>query len=315
MKIEKKDVEKYIKKVGPFLKKAKDIFKKYTWATLLYLKKSWRSVMVFVPSFLVIYYVFGALLTHKIDTNLSFGESKEIKGYQALQTAADLIERETDKHLYTPNLPFVFPAYVLDNMPAFQRGILKSVSTVVAGVAKNYNEPNIQKAKELLSYSPNVWLFSKTKDFKIAPSSVAQYRKARRKLIEFNEQVAPSAAILQNIKMLIIKDLADISDFLDEKIKTTGFADADDVFYEAYGRLYADYLFLKPFKNESAPQIGTALEMLETALSTEPTIVQNGAIGRAFAANHLLELSHFALKSYMLLLSGENRILADVNRD
>jgi len=313
MKVEKKDMEKYIKKIIPFLQKAAKILKKYVWATLLYLKKSWRSVVVFVPSFLLIYYVFGALLSHKIDTDLSFGESKQTKGYQAIQTAADLIARETDKHLYTPNLPVIFPAYVLDNMPAFQKGIFKSVAAVVSVVAQNYNESSIQKAKELLNYAPNVWLFSKTKDFKIAPSSVAQYRKARRKLIEFNEQAAPSALVSQNVKMLIIDDLADISDFLDEKIKTTGALKADDVFYEAYGRLYADYLFLKPFKNESAPQIGMALEMLETALNSEPMIVQNGALGHAFNANHLLELSHFALKSYVLLSSGENRILADVD--
>ena len=313
MKIEKNDIEKFAKKIIPFLKKTAQILKKCVLATLRYLKKSWRSVVVFVPSFLVIYYVFGALLSHKIDTDLSFGESKQTKGYQAIQTAADLIARETDKHLYTPNLPFVFPAYVLDNMPAFQKGIFKSVSAVVSKVAQSYNESSIQKAKELLDYAPDVWLFSKTKDFKIAPSSVAQYRKARRKLIEFNEQAAPTALVAQNIKMLIIDDFADISDFLDEKIKTTSAFKADDVFYEAYGRLYADYLFLKPFKTESAPQIGIVLEMLEKALSLEPMIVQNGALGHAFKANHLLELSHFALKSYVLLSSGENRILADVD--
>ena len=313
MKIEKKDIEKVAKKIIPFLKKAAQILKKCVWATLRYLKKSWRSVVVFVPCFLVIYYVFGAFLSHKIDTDLRFGESKQTKGYEAIEIASDLIARETDKHLYTPNLPFVFPAYVLDNMPAFQKGIFKSVSAVVSKVAQSYNEPSIQKAKELLNYAPNVWLFSKTKDFKIAPSSVAQYRKARRKLVEFNEQAAPSAIVAQNVKMLIIDDLADISDFLDEKIKTTSALKADDVFYEAYGRLYADYLFLKPFKTESAPQIGMALEMLEQALSLDPMIVQNGALGHAFNANHLLELSHFALKSYVLLSSGENRILADVD--
>lgn len=303
MKTEMKDIKKYVQKTIFFLKKAKDIFVKYAWRFILFLKESWKSVIVFVPIFLVIYYLGGAFLSHKINTDLRFGPDNVKKGYTVVQMAADLIERETDKNLYTPNLPFVFPAYVLDDMPAFQKGILESVRGLVNVLAEGSAEENIIKAKELLNYAPDVWLFSKTKDFKIAPSSVAQYRKARRKLMEFNKHIQRSDIVLEKIRAKISADLWNISVYLESQLKTVGFFKADDVFYEALGRLYADYLFLRCVQN-NMPQTQSALEALEDALSLRPLIVRGGALGHTFGANHLLELSYFALKAHAFLLDG-----------
>lgn len=279
------------------LKKTAAVFKKYGARLFVFLKKSWRSVLVFVPMFLIFYYVIGAALNHKIDLNLTY-EPKKSGGYVLVDLAAGLIERETDENLYTPNLPVIFPAYVLDNMPAFQKGIFKSVRAVVEVMAKNSQSPDIIKAKELLDYPFNVWLFSKTKDFKIAPSSVAQYRKAHRKLLEFNKQASPSLMLNEKIKKRLAADLSDISRFLEDEVKTAGFLKADDVYYEALGRLYADYLFLKL----TPPQYGPALKAIEEGLSLRPIVVRNGRLGHFFGTNHLIELSYFALKAHMLLI-------------
>lgn len=283
------------------LKKTAAVFKKYGARFFVFLKKSWRSVLVFVPMFLFVYYVIGAALSYKIDLNLTFEPKKTSDGYALLDLAAGLIERETDEHLYTPCLPIIFPAYVLDNMPAFQKGVLKSVRAVVEVMAKNSQSPDIIKAKELLDYPFNVWLFSKTKDFKIAPSSVAQYRKARRKLLEFNKQASPSLMLNEKIKKRLSADLLDISRFLEDEVKTAGFMKADDVYYEALGRLYADYLFLRL----TPPQYGPALRVIEEGLNLRPIVVRNGRLGHFLGTNHLIELSYFALKAHTLFVEFE----------
>lgn len=280
------------------LKKVVEIFKKYGARLFVFLKNSWRSVLVFVPMFLLFYYVIGAALSHKVDLNLTFEPKKTGDGYVLVDLAAGLIERETEQNLYTPNLPVIFPAYVLDNMPAFQKGIFRSVRAVVGVMAKNSQSPDIIKAKELLDYPTDVWLFSKTKDFKIAPSSVAQYRKARRKLLEFNKQASPSLMLNEKIKKRLSADLSDISRFLEDEIKTVGFLKADDAYYEALGRLYADYLFLRL----TPPQYEPALKVIEEGLSLRPIVVRNGRLGHLFGTNHLIELSYFALKAHMLLV-------------
>lgn len=301
MKVKVTHFKKYIQKAIPFLRKTADMLWKCAVRLFAFLKKSWRSVLVCVPTFLLVYYVFGAFLSHKIDLNPKFEAKNTGKGYVFIDLAAGLIERETDQNLYTPNLPVIFPAYVLDNMPAFQKGIFMSVRLVVDVMAKNSKSPDIMKAKELLDYAPDVWLFSKTKDFKIAPSSVAQYRKARRKLLEFNKQADASLMIDDQLKRKISADLLDISSFLETEIKSAGFLKADDAFYEGLGRLYADYLFL----SAATPRFEPALEVLEEALRLKPMVVQNGALGHFLGTNHLIELAYFALKAHTLLIEGD----------
>ena len=303
MKINTDKLKKIVQQIALLFKKAASIGQKLIKRFVLFLKKSWRSVIVFVPLFLVVYYIGGAFLSHKIDTDIHFTSDAK-KGYAVVQTAADLIERETDKNLYTPNLPFVFPAYILDDMPAFQNGIFISIQGVVDVLAEGNVEPNITKAKELLSYPPNVWLFSKTKDFKIALSSVAQYRKARRKSLEFNEHAEVSEIVLERITSKLSADLWNISEFLESQIKATAVWKADDVFYEALGRLYADYLFLRVTANQNMPQTGLALKALETALGLKPFFIRNGLLGHTVSTNHLLQLSYFALKAHTFLLDA-----------
>ena len=84
MKFYIQSVKKYIQKIIPLLKKTKDIFFKYTLYFLSFLKKSWRSVIVFTPMFLIVYYTVGAFLSHKVDTNLHFSTQNTKKEFNLL---------------------------------------------------------------------------------------------------------------------------------------------------------------------------------------------------------------------------------------
>jgi len=301
MKIQKKGIFNLYNKAKPvFIKFVVNTFKKSK-VILSYLKNSWRSNLVIFSIVLIFYYVFGALISYKIDTNLNFKNS-QTQGYQTIQIAADLIKRETDEHLFTPNLPFIFPIYISDNMPAFQKGIFKSLQNIVRTVAKQHiQEEKIKKAQELLEYPSNVWLFSKTKDFKIAPSSVTQYRKARRYLLEFNKQVKTNSNVLTKVKSALSQDLADIGIFLEKQIPVCSFLKADDVYYEGLGRLYADYLFLKTYECGECTNVNSALKAIQNVFEFKPLFIQNGALGHAFSSNRLIELAYFALKAHTLL--------------
>ena len=299
-KLQKEDIMRFYAKVKPVFKKWRGIIYKQLKAVFMYLKNSWRSSLAVFVVFIFVYYSFGLWIAYKIDTDLTFKEN-ETQGYQAVQIASDLIKRETDEHIFAPNLPFIFPIYISDNMPAFQKGIFESVKNMVRLIAVQHPAESVVKAKELLEYPSNVWLFSKTKDFKIAPSSVSQYRKARRNLLKFNEQIKISSNVLTELKSALSKDLADISVFLEGQIATGSFGKADDAFYEALGRLYADYLFLRTYRCEDCQSVNAAIAALEKAFELKPLFVQNGKLGRSFGANHLLELSYFSLKAHSLL--------------
>ena len=72
-----------------------------------------------------LYYGVGSFIVHNIDDDLTFRPTEvPAGGSQAVAMAAALIERETVTHDWTPNNPWFFPSYPLDNMPNFQQGII-----------------------------------------------------------------------------------------------------------------------------------------------------------------------------------------------
>jgi hypothetical protein len=79
---------------------------------------------------LIVYYLGGMLWLHEIDDDPEFAlESSAPEGAsQAVAVAADLIEREIETHRWVANDPFFMPGSVLDNMPAYQQGIVTAIS-------------------------------------------------------------------------------------------------------------------------------------------------------------------------------------------
>src|SRR5690242_11560370 len=74
----------------------------------------------------VLYYVGGVLWVQKIDDDPTFGATTIVpeSGSRAVAVAADLIDREVNQHRWVANDPFFQPGYLLDNMPAYQTGMV-----------------------------------------------------------------------------------------------------------------------------------------------------------------------------------------------
>ena len=236
-------------------------------------------------------------MVEKIDKDVDFEIAKEYKGYAFIQTSADLIKREIDDHMFTPNLPFFFPASVLDNMPSYQKGIIESLAGTIGFVSKSLNNKEINKASLLLHYPANVWLFSKTKDFKIEPSSAAQYRKARRNLLKFNESAVVEKKVIYQVLSAVEKNMILVEQKLQKNIDLRKRLKADNVFFWAQGNLYADFLLLKAAQKDLMFDSSSVLRPLKQGLDIKPLFVRNGKINSATTPNHLLSLAYFTLKA------------------
>ena len=280
-----------LKDLGLWLQKN---FLPYGKKAFAYLKNSWKSLVVVLPCLVVLYYGLGSIVCEKIDKNLQTSFSKDENNNAVIETMSSLIAREIDEHMYTPNLPFLFPAYILDNMPAYQSGIIASLSGVLHEISLQSADENLKKADAYLSYPSDVWLFSKTKDFKLAPSSTTQYRKAKQALLQVSkDNVIDLKVVLQSIA----RNLRLTQKELDKALEMTKFRKADDVFYKAQGRLYANYMLLKAVCDKSKISCDGVYMLLEKAILSEPLFVQNSEFGAAFFPNHLLELAYLTLKS------------------
>lgn len=105
--------------------------------------------------------------------------------------------------MWTPNLPFFFPSYFLDNMPAFQLGMFDTLAKFSSGFAERTGNlvmaddlpHHLQEAAVLLKYPGTVWMFSPTNRLLPAPSANTQYRKARKHLIKFNAALADGSEV------------------------------------------------------------------------------------------------------------------------
>ena len=83
---------------------------------------TWPKAFIAVVAALIIgYYPLGGRLSERIDKTEDYDFSSiSEKQLQSIESIAFLIDREVNQHIWTPNLPFFFPAYSLDNMPNFQ---------------------------------------------------------------------------------------------------------------------------------------------------------------------------------------------------
>lgn len=286
------------------LKKGFEVLKKNFVRFCFYLRRSWKSVAVIVPLVLIFYYCLGGFMTHKIDKNPDYSVQPVQDGLHFVATSAGLIKREIDEKMWTPNLPVIFPGVVLDNMPAFQKGIMATLKTIFSGFSKDNDSQNLDQAVKLLKYPPDIWLLSKDSNLSLAPSSGAQYRKAARFLQNFNDDEAKFAGkdpvVLNNLLKLFEKNLKHTDQKLEDQIRehSSDWFDlkADDVFYFAQGRIYASYVLLrallKDYK-EDIVRLGVYDEWvkveksLEDAFSFDPLIVRNGQKHALISPNHL----------------------------
>lgn len=284
----------------------------------------WQIALGIFFAIVFLYYPIGGWMIHSIDTSSSYQPQNDNGKLASIDQISYLVNREVYYKIWTPNLPFLFPTYFLDNMPNFQLGLMSAVGKTAAALnhlplpgASVTAKTSLNEAADLLQYPGNVWLFSPQNRLLPAPSSATQYKKGRKKLNNFNNEIVSGRVILdrspQNLSLIlhfVKKDLARLISKSDNHIREThdSFTDfkADDTFYFALGKLYAYSQILKALgldfkdvlvKYDVYQQWTAMLKSLKEASDLNPSIVRNGKLNSSFTPNHLVTANYFAAKA------------------
>ena len=327
-------------KGSAFLKKGMENTSGWRSATLNFALKWWHLAAGVLFIFLVLYYPMGAFLTHHIDIDPDFSSSKpDDKGPALPRTLAALIEREITSHTYTPNKPFFHPSAVLDDMPAFQTGIITGVQNSVRILSVvNTQSETLTDAAERLTYPSDVWHIE---NWKPAVSSVKRYKKAQSLLSAYQKKVATvteneeeteektekynlSANAAYSIIEQIAQDteymtalLDDIARYGAEKVL---YSEADDRFYGVKGWAYVYLLVLRDMKKDFAGIFAderleehrhNAEEFLRQAVSLRPVFVANGSPESTIIPNHLLNAGFYLSRAVSELKELKNIMQAE----
>ena len=300
------------------------------WKAVSHAAVSWPKAFAAVVVLLILsYYPLGAYLSEKIDKTTDYNLLKESEQQSMIvETITLLINREVNQNLWTANLPMFFPAYFLDNMPNYQKGIVSSLAIATSAIAQQTQCPEdvkekqlINNAAKLLRYPPNIWLFAPDNQLKIAPSSATQYRKARKMLKDYNRLLPQGeclwnydASDLNDLVSVIKKDLSKAAQKLENQANehSSDFfdANADDLFYFCQGKMYAYMLILKSagmdFKQVliDSHQYETwtkIISTLENGIALSPSVVRNAELDNVFASNHLIILAFYIMRAVNLL--------------
>ena len=286
---------------------------------------SWTQLLgILILVFIGLYYPVGGYLINKIDTNTEFEISVSPEQSATLETMSYLIKREVNDNLWTPNLPFIFPSYFLDNMPNFQLGIMSAVGRTTFALSKKLDkgvisekENPLKEAAMLLQYPGTIWMFSPQNKLTPVPSANSQYRKGRRRLIEYNQFLSEGSRIFykspQDLAYFtkitastLWKNNLNIENHIREYSQSILNNKADDLFYYTQGHAYAYYLIMRGLaqdykeiivKNEIYEDWIKAIKYLESASRLNPTIVRNGVLDSSFTPNHLASISYYTTRA------------------
>lgn len=286
----------------------------------------WRLLVIVVVVALLLYYPVGMIWLSKIDDDPNWDPGQVDDGASyAVATAAGLIEREVDQNGWPANDPFFYPGAALDNMPNFQIGIIQALGRFAVDMTDQIGrtrgssqaDPDLDKAAGLLKYSPTVWIFDPSTSWAPTASSESQYRAARKALLSYNEKLASHQAVFErradNLLSTLDRfaaDLGSASAILDTEIRehSSDFVDfhADDVFYNAKGKLYAYAMLFRALGKDFAKVIDekdlksawdqTAASLLEGA-TLKPLVVINGKPDGLLLPNHLAVEGFYLLRA------------------
>ena len=296
----------------------------------------WKAILIGLPTFFIFYYAFGGYIVENIDISSEYTlPNDKTPLFETPNSMTYLIKREIDDKMWTPNLPVIFPAYVLDNMPSFQVGIieaLRDVSGVLRQFTRNTQKQtaDIKEIYKLLSYSPHVWLMSRQNTLKLAPSSNSQYRKAAKKLRDYRRD---------GVFVANKSDLYIIIDGMEKKLYETAqkselhqqehsadFIDtkSDDVFYYNKGYTFALWQISKAlgfdFKtvliHENIYSEWTYfVSSLKKCTELSPLMVRNGSLSGQFSPNHLAVQNYYIMRALLALEQIENKLMRESYAD
>lgn len=297
-----------------------------------------KAIALPVAILLLLYYPVGMIWVHEVDDDLTFAPAAVEPGEsRSVAVAAALIQREIDAHRWTANDPFFMPTAALDNMPNFQQGIMAALSRFAIEMLDHIGrtrgssqaDPDLEKAAGLLKYPGTVWVFDPTISWAPTATSERQYRAGRRHLVDFNRRLAEGNAVFErrsdNLLATLERisaDLGSSSALADRRIAEHSGAlidfQADDIFYNIKGRLYAYYLLLQALAADYENVIAEKelngawqqlLGSLGAAASLDPLIIINGAPDALLRPSHLASQGFYLLRARTQLKEVVNILL------
>jgi hypothetical protein len=297
--------------------RSKRKYKKRLFNFVTLVSDRWKMFGLIIGGILVFYYGLGAAVSSKINNKLDVPvQQTETSPRHTTATLLYILKAQMDDQAWTPALPLIFPAAVLDNLPNFQIGSKNTVAYFTKKLSRMQADPALKEATTLLNYPPDIWLFSQTAEDKFSPGSAKQYRKAMARIAASDtHKSTPSAEELPALLDTVINLLEQKISLLNKQIQehSTDIFDyrADDVFYQTTGTAYALHYMLTALEKDYQSQIvqteqyenlTSAQKFLEKAVKLDPLFIKNAQPTDVYAANHLLYLAYY-------LSEAENRLL------
>lgn len=304
------------------------------------LSRSLKPLAFLIVAALLLYYPIGMIWVHQIDDDVDFVAPTSDLGAGAsavVAMAAALIDREVNQHRWVANDPFFEPPTLLDNMPNYQQGIIGALARFAFELTdqigrtrgSSQTDPDLQEAAGLLQYSGTKWIFDFSTSIAPTATSEAQYRKARRSLIDYNQRLAAGEAVFErradNLLATLDRialDLGSSSAVLDRRIAEHAGAildfQADDLFYGVKGQVYAYYMLVRELGHDFDKVIrereleaawSQLLDSMRHVVELDPWVVVNGAPDGQFLPNHLAAQGFYLLRARTQLREITNILL------
>ncbi len=316
--------KKYKTRLKAFLKRKANL--KNIKSFLHSIIKEWKFSSILLFAIIVLYYGLGAYISSNINKQLN----KELISSTTNERIATLslihsLKSQIDDAPWTPSLPLIFPASILDNLPNFQLGVKDSVRHYIKNMSALYLNPSLKDAGKLLDYSPNIWLFSHDKNDKLLPGSAKQYRKSLGFITDFSKtqtsiyplslddflyQINAINKLLENTINKIYKHtLENSSNIVDTS--------ADNLFFYTQGVLYTTHYYLSGLGKDYQDLIvetnayepyTTTLMLLKNAINLNPIIIKNAPLDSTYSANHLIYLSNYIARAQNKIYEISNQI-------
>lgn len=286
-------------------------------------------LLVCFPAFMV--------LVNEIDDNLGFGGEVEEQGTASVSVsnAINLIDREINQHEWTPNDPLFRPGAWLDRMPAYQEGIISAISRFAIEMGDQIGrtrgssqiDADLDKAAGLLKYPPDVWFWNFSVSLIPTASSEKQYLGAMKALRRYNQRLARGESVFErradNLQATLDRislDLGSASAAIANRMESEAWVDndADVLFYDVKGRMYAYHLLLQGMRKDFAQviaekQLNEAWTQLEESMA-EGALLHNFFIfnnhpDSQFLPNHLSAMGFYLLRARTQLKEIGNILL------
>jgi hypothetical protein len=268
----------------------------------------WRSIFALLP-LLLLYYMVGAVVLTRVDDNLAFVPGPKdlpANGSRTVAMMSALMDREVNGHGWTPDNPWFYPTQLMDNMPNFQTGILKTVRQSALELKDHVarlrgaggTDQDLEDAFQSLSFAPDKWFLNTSAPF-VSSSSGNNYDRAVKSLRKYNARLASGQALYEKrsdtlgatLDRLALS-LGNASNALDQQadLGQKQWIDfkADDVFYDTRGQAYAAALILSSLRTDYSDLIAARQlnklwddmqQDLKELVQVDPLVVTNGKSG------------------------------------